>query len=206
MEMSITRALNEIKLLEKRINDKIINLSLIKANKKSNKSINGQIIEEFNAKAKADYQSVLDLMARRDLIKKLIDESNATTEIKLNDVSMTVLEAINKKHSIEFKKNLLVILEKQYKMELAKCENSNDLMESNLDNQITAMLGSDNKKNDGIEVFSKTYREQNGYELINPLNLQNKIELLREEIDEFENNIDFLLSESNSITKIEIGD
>ena len=45
-----------------------------------------------------------------------------------------------------------------------------------------------------------------GVALLDPLKLLKSIETLEQEIMEFESNVDFVLSESNSITSIEIED
>ena len=42
--------------------------------------------------------------------------------------------------------------------------------------------------------------------MIDPLTLEDKIKELEKEIDEFQKNVDFVLSESNSRTYIEIPD
>ena len=42
--------------------------------------------------------------------------------------------------------------------------------------------------------------------MIDPCKLSDKIKALEDEIEEFEANVDFALSESNALTQIEVGD
>ena len=205
MEISITRALNEVQLLEKRIGDKIGSSQFIVSNKKSNKKINGAFsIDEFNTNAKSNYDSVTDLIARKKAIKTLIVESNANTKLEVGGITYTVADAIERKKSIILDRTLLQTIKQQYNRAVTEVNLKNEQMEINLDRQLETMLGSDNKKTEGADVYAKSYREQNSFELVDGLKLRDKIISLEEEIDEFLNNVDFCLSESNALTKVEI--
>lgn len=207
MEMSITRGLSELKLLSNRINGKISSTQFISEKKKSSKKINNTLtVEEFGVEAQAGYDSIVDLIERRKLIKSLIVKSNAETIVKIGDKEITVADAIERKSSINFDKTLLNTMVQQYNTYVADVNRKNEAMEMNLDKQVQAMMGGDGKKTDGVEAFSTSYREQNGWDVIDPLKLRDKIETLKTDIEDFENNVDFVLSESNASTKITIPD
>ena len=55
-----------------------------------------------------------------------------------------------------------------------------------------------------IKVSTELYRKQNGYEMINPLNIKLAIKELEDYIDAFETEVDHVLSTSNAITVVEI--
>ncbi|GCD10414.1 hypothetical protein [Clostridium tagluense] len=207
MQISITRALNEVKLLEKRINNKIENSQFIIANKQSNKKINGaDTIEQFKNSAKADYESSIDLIERKKSMKTSIVESNAITKLEIGEYQYSVADAIERKKSISLDIRLLNVMKQQYARALVEVTNKNEQMEVNLDRQLETMLGSEGKKSDGADAYAKQYRETNSFELIDGLELKEKIQALEEEINEFLNNVDFCLSESNALTKIEISE
>ena len=114
-QISITQALNELKLLEKRINDKI-GCTVFLTSKVNNetKVLNGKKTpEEFEKEAKADYASILDLINNRKVIKSKIVESNATTFVEINGKKYTVADAIERKSSIIYEQKLLQTLMQQ---------------------------------------------------------------------------------------------
>lgn len=98
--ITITEALNELKLYDARIRKAISNTKLAGAAKKSSARIGAITKNEFNEHAKASYQSVTDLIANRNTLKSAIVKSNAVTEITVNGKVMTVAEAIERKNAI----------------------------------------------------------------------------------------------------------
>lgn len=207
MEITVTRGLAEMKLLKKRIESKINSTTFIAEKKKSAKKINNVFtVEEFGIEAKANYDSIIDLIERLKVIKSAIVKFNAEQIVVIADKEMTVADAIERKNNIEFEKKLLKMMIQQYNSIIATVNRRNEVMEQNLDNQIQAMIGSDNKKSDGAEAFAEQYRKTNGYDIVDPLKLKDKIDELQEDIENFELNVDFVLSEKNSSNKIIIPD
>lgn len=207
VEITITRALAEIKLIEKRINNKINSTHFIGEKKKSANKINNiSTVEEFTTEVQASYQSIIDLIERKKIIKSAIVKSNAETIVKIGEVEMTRADSIERKSAINLDKLLLNSMIQQYNSIVSDVNRKNEMMEANLDKQVQTMVGSDGKKTEGITAFSEQYRNTNGFDVIDPIQLKNKIEKLQTEIEDFETNVDFVLSESNSISKIEIPD
>ncbi|WHX45188.1 hypothetical protein QNH35_01415 [Bacillus pumilus] len=114
MEMTITRALSELKMLDKRINRTVDEAVLggLMIGKHIQHGFQHQ--EDIEKKAKADDQSIQALIKRRNAIKSAIVVSNATTTIDVAGVSMTVAEAIERKTSIEYDIRYLRKLKKVY--------------------------------------------------------------------------------------------
>lgn len=79
--ISITRALAEINLLHKRIENKVDNASFVTCVSKKHKHLVNS--DNFANNAKADFQSIEDLFKRRNAIKSAIIESNANTKVKI---------------------------------------------------------------------------------------------------------------------------
>lgn len=210
MEMSITRGLAELKLLSSRVERSIIDSSFIVANKKSAKKVNNvYTIAEFINNAKSTYQSITDLIERRKEIKSAIVDSNAKTMVTISGKTMSVAEAIERKDSIKFEKLLLENMIKQYNSSVVLANRQNEIVQTKLDELLLVTFGKENKQKTSdseIAMISNPYLEQNEWELINPLSLHEKIESMKREIEEFENECDFILSESNTITKITIKD
>lgn len=209
MEISITRALAELKLLDSRITRGIDTITFVACNKKSAKNVNGRVTkEEFDSSVKSSFQSITDLIERKKLIKSAIVESNAKTIVVINKKEMTVADAIERKNNIEYEKDLLDEMKNQLRRAVSNMESRNQEVDMKLNKLLETMLGSDNAKNVDKETneFAVSYRNDNEYEIIDPLGIDLVIKKFEEEIENFESEVDYVLSESNTITKIVIPD
>ena len=204
MKMTIHRALAELKLLDKRINKQIkdsVPFCVVK--KKDEKQVNGMSLEEYNKKVEGNFNAIIDLIKRREQIKAKIMHSNTITKVNVAGEEMTVAEAIERKNTIEYKKKLLNRLRADLQMALDEMENGNIILLDKLESFLEATLG-DNPSSKEIETVSEMFKEKNELKLYNPINIEKKIEKLEEEIEDFLMEVDFVLSESNSKTTIEI--
>ena len=112
--ITVTEGLVELKLYGKKINKAVDDGKFVYAVKKSDKQVAHMSKEEASSKIEASYQSVTDLIKNRNALKSAIVQSNAVTMVKVGDKVMTVAEAIERKSSIEYEKDLLTSLECQY--------------------------------------------------------------------------------------------
>jgi hypothetical protein len=71
-----------------------------------------------------------------------------------------------------------------------------------LDAQVKSAFEKATKKE--IEDFTQTFLKNNGYSMEDPLQIEKLMENLDKEIDEFESEVDFVLSTSNATTTIEV--
>ena len=207
MKMSIHRALGELKTLDKRIRKEIENTIFIGAKKKSSNTEykTRTSIVDFNNNVNSSIQSINDLILRRKEIKEAIVNSNANTFVTIGDNKMTVASAIERKTSIGYDKFLLSKIKEQYALIVGFIEENNEEVECDLSSKIDNMLNANDKNNiNGIEEFSKAYRNSNSWEVIDPVDLKSLIDKLEKEITIFENEVDVVLSESNATTFIEV--
>lgn len=211
MQYTITRALAELKLLKNRYAKEVYGLQMIAVKRGKNlRSPYSQYKEEdFINQAKSTYQSVCDLERRIEEIKNKIDISNFTTKVKIGDREMTIQEVLNYKNNIlELKKSRLSILQDQkrkatYEYDKAITENKMKVDKMATDKNAGGSSESAGEvEEDAVEFVDKLY----AVSLVDPLKIDDEIADLEKEITEFEHNIDFVLSESNSITTIEVSD
>lgn len=205
--MSITKALAELKLLDKKIN-RAISGGLYAGYVVGKKVMTGyNSIQEIEDKAKADYQSVTDLIKRRNKIKSAIVLSNALTKVNIGDKEFTVAEAIERKNSIEYEKQLLNKLKRTYSEIVSYVDNVNEEVKERLDKHLETLYGKEGKVKAGENSeLIKPFLEENEAKFIDPLDIKKKIEQLENEIDEFLSEVDYVLSTSNTLTTIEIED
>ena len=203
--MTITRALAELKLLDSRIDQKIASGEFVYMLSKKNRSnVNP---ESLKITSVASYQSITDLIKRRNRIKSAIILSNANTKVTLNNEEMTVAEVIEQKQLINFYRNLYSKLKEQRQDIKTQVERVNCQVDSELQKILEINFGksSGNKTNvDDIENISKTYRDHNCASMLDCINVDSKIVELEQLINIYETEANFVLSESNALTRISV--
>jgi len=202
--MTITAALVELKRIDSRLEKQIAQLKPVSVKTGNKMEVGMNSEEEYCKEVKKQYSDLCSLFETRRKMKALVVESNAKTKIKVGSVEMTVAEAIERKSSIEFEKNLLVSLEGKRNAKIAQVECANEEM----NNQLRSLLESTYGRRDGqlskddYNRISQPFIENNEAKLIDPLNVAKEIERLGNSIEEFEADIDVALSVSNARTVI----
>jgi hypothetical protein len=197
-QMSIAQALVELKLLKSRIG-KCENTEFI-AVKTKTKTID---VAEFSKTAKASLQSFKDLLIRYNTIRSKVVVSNATTRVTVAGTDYTVAEAVERKRSIEMEKDMLNALRSQFKRATNDVEAHQKTQQERLDKLLLQELGKDSKTNvEVVDALTESFLKNNKADLIDPLGLQEVINAMDKSIQDFESNVDWVLSESNGRTVI----
>ncbi|MFK5707626.1 hypothetical protein [Lysinibacillus boronitolerans] len=204
-KLSIHRALTELKMLTLRIEAATNEVSAVVANRKSNRKINGVDIPEYEKQMQASYDKVVGLISYRNNIKALVVQSNANTKVLVGKEEMTVAEAIERKQSIQYEKNLLEVIQHQHRLAINTVAKENDALPAKLETYLINILGNKDKQSpEEVKLHTETFMKRNEFEIIDPLNIKQQIEKLSNRIEEFESEVDAVLSESNATTFIEV--
>ena len=206
--MTIHKALAELKVLESRIMKTVGDGTYCVANKHSNEKINGVSVEDYKKVMQGAYDKAVDLITRYKAIKKAVTLSNAKTVVKIGEEEYTVAEAIwMKNHGVEFDELLLNELREQYNKAQAKIlkQNGNDL-EQRAEQYVVGIYGSKEGKTntDDFEKTKQDFITSQTFELVDPIGILEKIEVLEEKISVFKAEVDAVLSTSNALTVVEI--
>lgn len=206
--MTIHKALAELKALESRIMKTVGDGTYCVANKHSNEKINGVSVEDYKKVMRGAYDKAVDLITRYKAIKKAVTLSNAKTVVKIGEEEYTVAEAIwMKNHGVEFDELLLNELREQYNKAQAKIlkQNGNDL-EQRAEQYVVGIYGSKEGKTntDDFEKTKQDFITSQTFELVDPIGILEKIEVLEEKISTFKAEVDAALSTSNALTVIEV--
>lgn len=210
MEMTVQRALNELKTIDDRLEKRLDEFVIIGTKKVSETKVieTRENISDFTNRAKGNLDSVDGLLKRQQVLKHAIMNSNATTMIEVAGKMYSVMTAIDRKRTIENEKLVVRKMRKVLENAEYKVNRENDKMEDFIKQQANAMAGGDlaNKKVDHVVAFEKSYRECNSWELVDPLKVRDLIEKREQEILMFELEIDTALTVSNATTIIKIED
>ena len=210
-QMTVHKALAELKTMDDRIAKAIRENTYVLAVKHSAEKINGMTVKNFMDKMRSGYQKATDLIARRDAMKRAVVLSNATTKVKVGDNEYTVAEAIEmKNHGMEFRSALLRQINSAYVTAQSELNrNSGETLEKKAEKYVLDVIAAQPKDSkmsvdsEAMKALRKTYIENNTYDLIDPLDVAKIMETLDAEINEFNAEVDAALSVSNALTVIE---
>lgn len=210
-KMTVHKALAELKVIDKRITDAISEASFVVANKHTSDKVNGVALNDFREQAKSQKQRIDDLIARRNALKRAVVLSNASTVVKIGDTDYTVAEAIEmKNHGMTHKKDLLQQMVTQYHYAQNTLNlNSGDSLERRAETYILSVVSSQPKDSkmsvdsEAMKALRSDYIKNNAYDLVDPIGIASCIKNLKEEIEQFETDVDAALSVSNALTVIE---
>jgi hypothetical protein len=211
-QMSITQGLAELKLLDKRI---------VKLVGKSDDRYNNEApcfafvdlmtktkpvdTERFKKEALANYQSLSDLIKRRDAIKRAIIMANSSTQVKIGTWTGSVAEAIEQKTSIKYRETLIKSMKRQVEEVMKRLQDEKSEIQGRLDRLLSSEMGKDVKTNpDTVDALTRSFMENNKVQLIDPLDSSKLIATLEEEVEGFATNVDWVLSEINGKTMITV--
>ena len=207
--MTVHKALCELKMLDKRINESIMTAEFCRANKHSNVKIDGGTIAEYEAAAVSKYQSTMDMIIRRDAIKRAVVASNAGTEVTIGGNRYTVADAVElRRHGLSYRRTLLQAMTLQLKRVRSTIEQKNgEELTRAADKMVEVYYGRQTDVKAITEEMKATrekFIEDNTYELLDPIRVENRIRELDKEITAFETEVDSALSVSNAVTEITV--
>lgn len=204
VKMSVHRALGELKTYDSKIQKSSLEKFVI-ANKKSNDKIGSKTLAEYKEEMKGNLKKVKDLVENRKRLKSVIVMSNAKTVVTIGNEQYTVAEAIERKNFIAEEENILDELKRQYNRAMQTIEKENNTLPAKLENYLSSILGDKTqRKIEEVEEYSKAFENKHKYELIDPNNISDYIKELEESITRFKTEVDYVLSESNATTFVEV--
>ena len=209
-EMTVTDALAELTLLEKRIDsarEDLGNNNLITFIEVGKVPTGYKSREDYQTKARAALQRIDALIARRRIIKRAIVLSNATTMVSVANESMTVAEAIEMKNFITYYEDVLNTMHSAYRVTLSKYEQAQAKVKERLDKLALEVLGRNaSNASDRYQSLADSFLAREGVELLDPVDLAEENKQRQNFIEEFKSTCDRVLSISNARTTVEIPD
>lgn len=216
-KMLVTQALDERDLLVKKIGDKIAKASFTDVKKHNEEKVmEGRLNEaDFSKDAESVYQQIMDLIQRFQKIDAAIVASNAATTIHTSFGDYTVAGAISLRSRMrgsgsyddeaDFEQNLYNKMKNELDRRLITIENKNKQLETTAESMRLSILGKDSKAKDDkpLEVVT-TYVKENTAELVDPLDVQKKVEEIQEKRAKLLSELDTQIKVSNATTFIEI--
>jgi len=212
IQKSITRLLAERKALEPRIGKATaVDFIGIQKGTTANADVlgmSGKTVAEAKVAYKANLDRVEGLIAYHKRITAAIVASNAVTEVTIGTEKMVVAVAIERKSSIKFEQALLATILNQAKHAQTNVATANLVIEDRIDKQMTSVYGADKTKVTGaartevagpIEAAGKQ-------SVIDAIGIAEWAQAKMDALSKFVTEVDFVLSESNARTILELED
>lgn len=209
MKISLTRALSRIKTLENEISGDIVNMAYcgIMKNKGSLVMHTNLSEKDFSVKTKANYQALNDkLKFLRDL-KSAVAKANSTTEVEIAGKRMTIFDALSMKATMILYEKTLMAMRQSAQTAQTMYIRQEESLTKQADEIFKARLEAKEKTADvanQYETFKTNLINSEGYKIVDPLNLNDEIENLKDFINAFKAEVDFVLSEVNAKTTITV--
>ncbi len=209
-KISVTRALTEIKTLDEQINVAIANTKLVYTTKGEGAQlvVNGttQQPEALKEAVSSAFQSLKDKIARRTALKALVAASNQKTLVNINGIEMTVATAIDMKNAMPYHTNLYNQVRNQYGRAVIEVEQANARLDSQIETAVQQAYGNDKGKvtPEQYEAVAAPRKAQHKAAVLTAFDVDKWLAEQQDKINDFMMEVDFVLSESNARTEIEI--
>ncbi|MCD8053399.1 MAG: hypothetical protein LUF00_05050, partial [Lachnospiraceae bacterium] len=163
----------------------------------------------------ASWQQIQDLINRFQKIDAALVASNAVTRITTSYGSFTVAGAISLrgrmrgtgsyKQEADFEERLRLKMKMEYEARIQQSELKNRQLQATAENMRMSILGKDSKGKEEkpLEVV-EAYVKENTTELVDPLDVQRKMEELQEKRRALLTELDTQIKVSNATTFVEI--
>lgn len=213
--ISLTRALVELKRYDSRIehayHDAVF--SAVKTGSGKNetvasRSIKFKSVDDAKSAITSSTQKISALIENRAKIKAAIVNANAVTKFPFMGKEITIAEAIELKNSVGYLERYRMALSDQLTASRRSVIANDAKLEEKINSQIAAVLGNADKNASDTQSFIETITEtQNALhkqEIILEKEIQQKIDETQELITTINNELDYMLSEVNAKTTIEV--
>ena len=210
MKMSITRALAELKSLDDRIHRAIQAGGFIQVAKgKDDKRTllrGANSVAEVERTVQGNLDHVERLIRNRREIKSKIILANVTNRVTLAGEEMSVAEAIEMKNQLPTYSGLLHRYQEEYTEANRLVDATNQKLLETIEAAVSAAFGNSDRKIDQstYDTIANSRKSVGEASLIDPGKLLNRINNLQKKVDDLSTEINFVLSEVNSRTEIEV--
>ena len=212
MEITIHRALSQLKTTQARIEDKLEKDLYISSTIGKTNMAEGRPVDAVKREILA---SMEQLLKNFQTLKLAIIRSNSgiteeSTNIKtgtVEDLTLTVAEAIAiQKYVLPLRERFVRRLEAQLNSAKRTVEMANTQANNEIASVLDALSNKDSKNLDPSQVntITEAYQQNKFRQLVDPLDLAEKIRKAHDNLDALSVGIDAFLSESNAISHIDV--
>lgn len=206
--VTITRALSKIKILTDMINNDIKNNVFITT--VPNSMLGSEEHTTLVKTLTSSHTSLEDKIKEIVKLKRLIAESNLTSYLEVSGKRVSVTEALAMKETMEFYSRFMVTLRKQNNRSAEEVTHTNMRIAQAIAGNTSDISSNSDIKNEDLEkrlaLNAKQLQESMGIKVVSATKEtpEQLIESIKDYYNDFVSEIDYLLSEHNAVTTIEL--
>lgn len=206
--VTITRALSKIKILTDMINNDIKNNVFITT--VPNSMLGSEEHTNLVKSLTSSHTSLEDKIKEIVKLKRLIAESNLTSYLEVSGKRVSVTEALAMKETMEFYSRFIVTLRKQNNRSAEEVTHTNMRIAQAIAGNTSDISSNSDIKNEDLEkrlaLNAKQLQESMGIKVVSATKEtpEQLIESIKDYYNDFVSEIDYLLSEHNAVTTIEL--
>ena len=206
--VTITRALSKIKILTDMINNDIKNNVFITT--VPNSMLGSEEHTTLVKTLTSSHTSLEDKIKEIVKLKRLIAESNLTYYLEVSGKRVSVTEALAMKETMEFYSRFMVTLRKQNNRSAEEVTHTNMRIAQAIAGNTSDISSNSDIKNEDLEkrlaLNAKQLQESMGIKVVSATKEtpEQLIESIKDYYNDFVSEIDYLLSEHNAVTTIEL--
>lgn len=203
VSLSLTRLLSEIKTTEERIM-KLPVIVGVAANSTDRVAEENESVEEFKKTSQSRFDTWMSLSERLVKLRAARNKANATTYVTVCGKSVTMDEAIVMKSLLNLQKQALEGFKKQIGMVENFVTRADNEVKVAVDKAVAQSIASQTLTEDQSKLFNDMYKKSLGKSMVIGESVKVGIKKLEDHITSFSAEINYVLSEANSTTKVEI--
>ena len=203
VSLSLTRLLSEIKTTEERIM-KLPVIVGVAANSTDRVAEENESVEEFKKTSQSRFDTWMSLSERLVKLRAARNKANATTYVTVCGKSVTMDEAIVMKSLLNLQKQALEGFKKQIGLVETYVTRADNEVKVAVDKAVAQSIASQTLTEDQSKLFNDMYKKSLGKSMAIGESVKAGIKKLEDHITSFSAEIDYVLSEANSTTKVEI--
>jgi len=200
MEMSLHRIIAEIKATEQKLSQ-ITNGSFVFTVPADSDA------DTLEAKrlSQANFDGIQALLKKLAVLKAERNKANATTKVKIGGTEMTIDEALARKAANVYRLTFLNTLRAQMNNGKARVDQVQTQIEAKIAQQVAAASGGTKKASDDeIKVFRQLAERNTKIAVVTFDGLKDQIDAIAKELEQFATEVDYVLSEANAMTKVDV--
>lgn len=162
-------------------------------------------IAEAKQKSQSDFDKVNSLIANLAELKAARNLANSVAQVTIAGVTMTIDEALAKKAAVPHKQALINTLTAQFTNAQRTVDTNAAQIEANISKQMAAMFtGTRKATEDEVAVIRAAAERNQKAVILHADGLKERLEALKKEVEDFNLEVDYVLSEANATTKVDV--
>ncbi len=203
VSLTLTRLLSEIKTTEERLMKLPVIIGVV-ANSTGRVAEENETSEEFKKTSQSRFDSWFALSERLVKLRAARNKANATTMVTVCGKTVTMDEAITMKSLLNLQKQAVEGFKKQIGMVETFTTRADNEVKAAVDKAVAQSIASQTLTEEQTKMFQDMYQKSLGKTAVIGESVKAGLKKLEDHITSFSAEIDYVLSEANSTTRVEV--